>query len=194
MPYIEPAATAGKKRKRETKTSTAKSSARKENDSQARILLLETQILESRQHYNNIATLLSILKKQGDAADETDILAAVALCRVFCRLMAAGSFVESKGSLETELVITQWLKERYREYTETILGLLCGSGSEKYGSTCLTLLMRLVKEESAHLGHEGAWKPSGLFEHVVSSVLSADNDAVREEFLAKFVNEYDDIR
>lgn len=194
MPYIEPVATTGKKRKRDAKASAAEPKAIEEDNAQARILLLETQIPESRQHYNNIATLLTILKGRGDASDEASSLAAVALCRVYCRLMAGGNLSEGKGISETERVITQWLKERYREYTEVILGLLRGGDSEEYGSTCLTLLMRLVKEETVHLSGESAWKSSGPFERVVFSVLDADNDAVREEFVDKFVNRYADIR
>lgn len=194
MPYIEPVATTGKKRKRDVKASAAKPKVIEEDDPQARILLLETQILESRQHYNNIATLLTILKGQGDASDEANVLAAVALCRVYCRLMAAGNLSGGRGISETERVITQWLKERYREYTEVILELSRGGDSEEYGSTCLTLLMRLVKEETVHLGCESAWKSSGLFERLVFSVLDADNDAIREEFVDKFVNRYADIR
>jgi U3 small nucleolar RNA-associated protein 19 len=106
------------------KLSKAKRSKNEESeDSQEQIILLETQILESRKHYNNIAKLISTLQNSENAT--TVILAAaVSLCRVFCRLMAGGSMSNSKGMAENEAVIVDWLRARYDEYTEAVLSLL----------------------------------------------------------------------
>ncbi|KAI9831892.1 MAG: hypothetical protein M1819_004614 [Sarea resinae] len=176
---------------------TASAQSENEEDSedpQARILLLESQILESRRHYNNIAALIGTLREP--AGDEhNDMAAAISLCRVFCRLRAAGSMARAKGTSENEAIIIQWLKERYREYTETLLGILRTSDPFRQ-ITVLTLLMRLVKDEATQTkgSEEYAWL-SGLFPRLVRALLEASpGEEVREEFVEKFVKEYDDIR
>ena len=59
-----------------------KPSSDQDDDPQDEIARLEMQILESRKHYNNIATLLKLARASG-ADHEASTLAAVALCRVF---------------------------------------------------------------------------------------------------------------
>ncbi|KAJ9669359.1 Maturation and nuclear export of 40S ribosomal subunits interacting protein [Coniosporium apollinis] len=204
MPFLTAAATAGKKRKRDVEDrhasqrarnrSKPKSTATEEEDTQAQILLLENQILESRRHYNNIATLLSTAKQQ-DGDNEVAQTALIALCRVFSRLMAGGSMVKSKTTPESEVVIIQWLKERYQEYTQLLLDSLRGVDVVEQG-TVLTLLMRLVKEESVHLHSQGdyAWK-NGLFIKVVGALLEQPSSTdLISGFLEEYVEEYDDIR
>ena len=104
-----------KSKKRQKSPASTSADEGEGEDVQARILQLEAQILESRRHYNNIATLVQ-LAKHSEPEDEAPILAAVALCRVFSRLLATGDMVKSKGMGEAEAVIVSWLKERYREY------------------------------------------------------------------------------
>lgn len=56
--------------------------------------------------------------------------------------------------------------------------------------------MRFVKDEALHLkvNEEYAWR-SGIFADIVRSLLEAeDGQEVREEFVEKYVEEYDDIR
>lgn len=70
---------------------------------QDEILGLEEKILESQSNYNSIQTLLNFLRVSSVPDDNRDVLAAVALCRVFCRLMVA----------KIEQVATKF---RYRDY------------------------------------------------------------------------------
>lgn len=120
------------------------------DDPQARILLLETQILESRRHYNNIATLLEIFR-DNDAAAEEQATASVALCRVFCRLMAAGSMSKTRNTLENEAIIVKWLKERYNDYTAILLETLRGRDPGKQVRVGSTLLEnRLTFSRALH--------------------------------------------
>lgn len=204
MPYLTAAASAGKKRKRDVEDrhanqraktkSRSKPTAAEEEDPQAQILLLENQVLESRRHYNNIATLLSTARQTNGDSEITQT-ALIALCRVFSRLMAAGSMVKSRTTPETEVVIIQWLRERYQEYTQLLLDSLRGVDVVEQ-STVLTLLMRLVKEESIHLHNQGdyAWK-NGLFARVVGALLELSESAdLVNGFLEEYVEEYDDVR
>jgi U3 small nucleolar RNA-associated protein 19 len=100
------------------------------DNTQSRIFQLESQISESRRHYNNIATLLSI-SQGSDKQNENDIAAAVSLCRVFCRLMVNGNILVTKRSADAEAMIVQWLEERYDDYLEVLLAMLKGPSTRQ---------------------------------------------------------------
>ncbi|OCK80532.1 nucleolar complex protein 4 [Lepidopterella palustris CBS 459.81] len=200
MPYVEPVLAAGKKRKRESgklgcgdlKLKSRKKASNSKDDPQADIFLLETQIFESRRHYNNIATLITTAKDQ-DGEETISISAAEALYRVFCRLQAAGSFVKRKGIPEAEILIIQWLKERYQGYVDVLVGqFLQGEGPSKQ-STALTLLMGLVKAESRELGDYN-WGKGPLGKLVVALLLLPEDNSIREEFAENYMKTFDDVR
>lgn len=165
-----------------------------DDDPQAQILLLESQILESRRHYNNIATLLAFLHRP-DYRHDQDIAAAVALCRVFSRLLVAGNLTKTRNAPENEAIIVDWLKERYREYTDALLGLL-KQGNLARQNTTLTLLLRLLKTDAACVnpGEEKTWR-TGLFSRLIRTFIDAEvGQEVRAEFVENYVEKYDDIR
>lgn len=184
----------GKADRRESKSKTRRKSSSEEGDGdlQAEILRLESQILESRRHYNNIATLLQLGKSQ-TADTETSILAAVALCRIFTRLLSTGDMVKSKGMAESEAVIVSWLKERYREYIRMLLEHFLPSEQPPKQSVALTLLMRLVKEESKEQKDFNIYKSP--LPRIVDTVLHLPgDDPTRDEFVEKYFKKFDDIR
>lgn len=193
---------AAKKRKRTDAAAVAKPSSKSkkikavtkhqddEQDAQAQMLLLEQQILESPSHYSNVTSLLKFLKSK-DATQK--VTAAVALCRVFCRLMAAEKMIKIKTMDEQEIEQVDWLKAQYKEYAQMLGRLLA---SEELQSTALTLLMRLVKEETSQDGRraEQAWRTGVFAELVLGLVASPAAAGAREEFIEKFVEEHDDVR
>ena len=158
------------------------------------ILSLEEKILESRNNYNSIHTLLDYLRSS-DHGDEKDVLAAVALCRVVCKLMAGGSLNRHREKAGNENTIAQWLGERLQDYENELLKMLKEPDAGRQ-STALTLLMRLVKEEAAHLNNlkESVWR-DGIFGKIVHNLVE---DEVFEEtralFVEKYVEKYDDVR
>ena len=189
---------AGRKRKaahlatqahnRHTKSEQGDTDSDAQNSKDA-ILLLEDQIIQSRRNYNNIAKLLSICTETGK--DDQSTTAAVALCRIFCRLTAAGDMTKKKGMPENEITIVNWLKARYAEYTEHLRGKITDLNDYEQG-TALVLLMRLVKEAAGK--DENVWR-TGLFSDLLQAVLSSPQSSLaREELLEKYVEEYDDIR
>jgi U3 small nucleolar RNA-associated protein 19 len=182
-----------KQERREVKSkSRRKSPSDDGEDVQSEVLQLEAQILESRRHYNNIATLLQ-LAKQPDAEHEGPILAAVALCRVFSRLLATGDMVKSKGMGEKEAVIVSWLKERYRELLDVLLDNFLQSDAPPKQSVALTLVMRLVKEESKAQKDHNIKK--GPLPRLIQILLSLPTDDLnRDEFAEKYFKQYDDVR
>lgn len=158
------------------------------------ILLLEGQILQSRKHYNGIATLLRYCQDR-DGQEKRSITAAVALCRIFCHLLAAGNLSKPQEALENEITIVQWLRAQLESYRGMLLGLF-SAADPAMQSTALTLLMRLLKGESESLNQnsDDSWR-IGAFPSLVLRVVSTSTaDSIREEFVEKYLQPYDDVR
>ncbi|OLN87906.1 hypothetical protein CCHL11_00306 [Colletotrichum chlorophyti] len=179
------------KRAKSESESEAETSDDESGDPQAEILLLENEILESKKHYNNISKLISI-GKNIVGTPESAILACVALCRVFVRLLSAGALIPKKELPEKEIVIVLWLKERFKDY-KAVLGVILHD--EDLAPTALTLAMRCLKAEAQYLtGNEEYRFPADFLEEIVSCLLDSESDDARVEFLENYLTEYDDIR
>lgn len=187
----------GRKRKRESQHKQSRPKARRTSpspegpDIQTVILELETQVAESRKHYNNLANLL-LLSKQPDSEANTAILASVSLCRAFSRLLSSGDMEKRKGMSETEVVVIQWLKDRYQEFLRVLLESLHSQNPAKQ-STALTLLMRMAKEE-AKTRKDYNWKDGSMYRIVEKLLLLPEDDPTKDEFAAKYLTQFDDIR
>ena len=105
--------------------------------------LLENQILLGNEHLNDIVKLQEhvndVVAEQAQA-----LLAAVSLCRVFCRMIADERFTISSHDSEASIRIVQWLRQRRSDYIESIAAWI-GSADAKEENTAVTLLMRIVK-------------------------------------------------
>lgn len=183
------------KRKRassEKKPSKRARSESSEDNAQDEILLLETEIFESKKNYNNIPKLIKILRANGEVTDES-VIAAISLCRVFVRFMISGELEKKKGSTEKDAVVLKWLRERYTDCKAALLLLL---GEEGVGNTALEICMKLLKTEGEHLRNSQDYSfPTGFLTEVVEVLLKSGTDEdARKEFSEKFVEENDDIR
>lgn len=184
-----------KKRARSHSSSSDRSQAEGDGDNddhKSKILLLETSILESKRNYNNITTLLHVARDQ-DKDEDGALLATVALCRVFIRLLAAGSLLRKNNSAEKDVILVHWLRDRLAEYNEVLLSFLT---SDDHALTALTLSMRLLKAHGQYPYREGDDHsfPKVLLRDIVAALCRPGADPVRREFVEKFVDEYDDIR
>lgn len=94
---------------------------------------------------------------------------------------------------ESEVVIVQWLKERYREYQGLLLEQYLRSGNPATQSVGLTLLMRLVKEESKEQ-KDYNWKHGPLTRLVEVLLHLPEQGGALEEYAEKFFQPFDDIR
>lgn len=161
------------------------------------ILLLEEQILASRKNYNEIVTLLDYAQKHDSEQEvEHSTLALVALCRVFCRLIALGNLTKTGQISESERAIAEWLIERYNNYKKTLLNII-SEGDVGRHSIAFTLLMRLIKEDAEHLklSEKSIWKNGGTFSMVLEAIVySADAAESRNDFIERYVQQYDDVR
>ena len=186
----------GQSAKRKRKTSETKPSKRarsesnEEDDVQAQILLLESQILESKKNYNNIAILIKILRDDGEDADKS-FFAAIRLCRVFTVLMATGEMTKRPGTSEKEAIVVKWLKERYSEYKTTLLEWL---GDDAISSQALTFCMRLLKSEGQHLYDNKEYIfPTQFLTDIVRILLKPGSDGnARKVYCEKFVQEHEE--
>ncbi|GJP90281.1 CBF-domain-containing protein [Aspergillus niger] len=197
MPAPTTAAVTSKKRKN-VKSSAVPSSKRRavaETESPnaiADIQQLEDQISESRKYYNNIATLISMLNVDGSS--KPNMTVAVALCRVFSRLIAGGNLTETSRAAENEKIIVAWLKESCREYQKLLLSIIRESDSSSQISA-LTLCLCLINERATHLPGDNTQEwTSGLFKGIFEAVVEAKNgQAVLSEFIEK-TKEFEDVR
>lgn len=177
-----------------TSTKRKKQSKKRDEDNiHAEILLLESQIVGSRLHYNDISKLLEYVPSHNQQ-DERDVVAAVALCRVFCKLMAQESMTASPQAPENETTIIKWLLQRYQEYQDALVSLFTADAHRQ--STALTLIMKLVKVEAAELKlpEQSIWH-SGIFSKLIAALAqTTEAKEARAEFGDKYLEEYHDVR
>ncbi|CAM1506667.1 Fc.00g063080.m01.CDS01 [Cosmosporella sp. VM-42] len=193
-----PPAAAGERIKRKRVSTTEKPTKRRRSssddgsdDPNAKILLMEQGILESKKNYNDITVLLSAMD-DFDSASPEPMLAAVALCRIFVRLLAQGALIAKKTLSEKDLVVVGWLKEQFAEYKTKLLAIL---GDEELAATALTLSMRALKAEGEFLYDKDEYTfPKVFLRDIVSVLIMSDNEDVIKIYVEEFVEEYDDIR
>ena len=194
MPIAVRTEPTGKKRKRPNQPESArqrqKSNSPSDSDEQkAHILLLEGSILESRKNYNDIVKLLEIARS--DANDHKQ-LAAVALCRVFCRLIASGRLTEERGSSKSDLTIINWLEDRKDDFRNVLMKWL-EAEDESMPSVSLTLILRLLKEE-ATLSRFYRLMDVRFVDIIRQLTLETCQEKVVSEFIEKYVLLYADVR
>lgn len=167
-----------------------------EHDEASDILLLETKILESRKNYNAITELMGHMHNDNDA---TQSLAAVALCRVFCRLLAAGALTKnhepSDSSSQADRTIAQWLLERLKETYTQLFRMLKENKSTKQ-ATVLTISMQLLKEQAKHYhrSNHTEWSRNAFQEMMETLIIEDTPFTATEGFVELFASKYDDIR
>lgn len=160
-------------------------------DANAKILLMEQGILESKKNYNDITILLGTAGEFKKGKPES-MLAAVALCRIFVRLLAQGSLVLKKSTSERETVVVTWLRDQLYQYKSLLESLL---QDDELGSTSLTLSMRILKAEGEVSQDKEDYEfPQAALEAIVAKILMIDNEDVRQAFIEEYVEQYDDIR
>lgn len=197
IPRLEP----GKKRRRKDellharkKSQTIGTISPEKADFQDQALQLVEKILGSRTNYNSIHTLLEYVQND-DKAENERLVAAVALCRVFSKLMAGGSLSRLRENSYNESMIVQWLRERLQDYEQGLLRMLRTENSGTQ-SAALTVLVRLVKVKASHLNQsEDATWHDGLFGQLVQTLIVEEvHEEIRAEFVEKYARKYEDIR
>ena len=163
-----------------------------ENAQEAQIIFLEQQIVTSKRHFNSIVTLIGYARGHHP---KTNTLAIVALCRIFCRSIAAGNLTKTRDTTEQDTVIMKWLHSKLQEYQDILLMYLADHDTAKQ-SVALTLLMRLFREQSAHLklGKNAIWG-DGVFQNILRVLLETRQaEEARMQFVEQYAKEYEDIR
>ncbi|KAK4251157.1 CBF/Mak21 family-domain-containing protein [Corynascus novoguineensis] len=162
-----------------------------DDDFQATIKKLEAEIQESKKHYNNIATLTELAQNHEDEPNPA-LAASESLCRIFIRLLAAGSLIKRKDVSEKDATVISWLRSRLADYRGVLLSMF---RSRKLALSALTLAMALLKAEAQHLtDRPEAVFPRLFFSDIVASLLESPVERLLDQFTEKFVDEYHDIR
>ncbi|KAF5006177.1 hypothetical protein FDECE_7452 [Fusarium decemcellulare] len=195
MPKVASAERSKRKRssthEKPTKRRRSSSASDESEDPNAKILLMEQGILESRKNYNDIAVLLSTAADFKNGEPES-MLATVALCRIFVRLLAQGSLIPKKSLSEKEQVIVGWLRDMYREFKRTLVAIL---RDEELALTALTLCMRTLKAEGEFLHDKDEYTfPRDFLREIVASLFASDNEEVIRAYVEEYAEQYDDIR
>lgn len=111
--------------------------------------------------------------------------------------MAKGSLSRRKADDEAQATIVVWLRDRYKDCTRALCGLL-DHQDPAVQTAALALLMRLVREDAAHLKPAGdeLYFPHALFGRAVKALVYAEglDKSVKDEFVTKYLNQHDDIR
>lgn len=159
-----------------------------------KIQTLEKSILSSRRHYNKISILLSFACDQ-QAKCHKDILAAVALGRIFTQFFASGNMSAPAGAPKSEIMVTKWLIQKFENYKIELLRLMTSPYPDK-SLTALTIIMQLIREDASQrkFTDETPWR-KGLFPQLLNLLVSAANiEDVRGKFIDEYLKIYDDVR
>jgi U3 small nucleolar RNA-associated protein 19 len=84
------------------------------------------------------------------------------------------------------------VREQLAEYQGVLLSMF---RSEATALKALTLAMAVLKAKAQHLdGRDEPMFPRLFFADIISALFNSPVDRLREVFLEKFINEFDDIR
>ena len=175
-----------------------------EEDTKEHLQSLEKQILGSRRHYNNIASLVKYAQTS-ISSEKTSIsskskkyrLAVLSLCRTFSGLMARGHFKISKQDNENENVVQLWLMDRYLEYQDILFAVLhCDDSDLQPRRLSVKLLMRLWKDEAEcwKLAGSAQWNSGILFRLLQTLITIESGSSLVTEFVESFVAPYADVK
>ncbi|KAK9248913.1 CBF/Mak21 family-domain-containing protein [Lipomyces tetrasporus] len=181
------------KKKRITEPQSSKISALPEPTPES-IIELEQQISSSTEYYNNLVYLNEYLDSEDP---QVALLAATALFRSFARMLAAGLLnkPKSQSAGNAQETLTLWLRDRYQHFKRKLVSLLNSENAES-ALTSLTILVRLMKEESIHLAPTKGeyYFAKALFKRILHALLIQSDDELLLEFVEKYANKYDDLR
>ncbi|KAK4166748.1 CBF/Mak21 family-domain-containing protein [Cladorrhinum sp. PSN259] len=152
---------------------------------------LKSEILESRKHYNNIATLLELSRKEAEDGN-SELAATDTLCRVFLQLLAMRNLAQKKDASEKDATVVRWLRARLADYRDVLLSMF---QADNLAISALMLAMALMKAESQYLDD----RPEAVFPRyflvdIVAAIITSPVEELREQFSEAFLDKYDDIR
>ena len=169
----------------------------REEDIKEHIQSLEKQILDSRRHYNKIASLIEYAQTSTSSDCKKHRLTVLSLCRTFSGLMARGHFKTTKQTDENENLIQLWLMDRYLEYQDILYAVLrCDESDLQERSLSIKLLMRLWKDEAGcwRMKESAQWN-SGILLRLLQTLITIETgNSLVAEFVDNFVAPYADVK
>lgn len=150
---------------------------------------LEALISESNKQLNHLRSLLEFIGNSND--HEVTIKAAIASCRVFCRLITRRTFSLERNDQKNS-ILDGWLEERYEEYISLLLGLL-GSENNAIQQVAVSLLMRLAKTEMQQCQARALSTRGSLTRLIQFLIVEEGADTARSIFIKEYLKLYQDV-
>jgi len=157
------------------------------------IAKLEQEILESKKNYNSIVSLIQIVQDPDAQQPQVTYNSAVALARVFIALLAQGSLNREPGLSEKDLVVIEWLRQRFSEFKRALVSLL--RRNDDFSEPAFTLCLKLLKSEGLRLHDREEYSfPQQSLHDVVAALVEDAPSQLRQSFVQNYANPYADIR
>ena len=163
-----------------------------------RILDFERQIIESRRNYNSICTILDYAEDDGLPV-ETQYLAILSLCRVFCRLMVTRTMSKTTELSGKNHIVVDWLRKCYFRYETVLLRTLVNSDFQDTGGL-IEIIKHLMKEETRSIAdaEELFWR-QGIFSRILRYLVELkdtkhNNVSALKTAIKMLANGYLDVR
>lgn len=156
------------------------------------VLALEGEIVASPKSSGpHIDRLIKLCASQQNDA----VMAGVALCRAFCKLMIAGAMSKSDRENPEQEQTRRRMRVQYNAFVASLGKWLVTEDVTKQ-STGLTLLMRLVKQETTEEVRraEQVWTTGAFFQLMEVLVSGSASEDVLGEFTETYLEAYDDVR
>lgn len=181
------AAEPSREKRKQPKTQDNRAEER-ESNTEKDTKLLETEVLESRKNYNNVAILL---RRATTQEPSRSLEALQALCRVFCHLLAAGALDSTSLANADETFITKWLSQRLDETWRENGNQLPDLAGDDQKHT-LRLLMQLLKEEALSSSVDQASLLKQRSNSILERLPSFSTDLI-DFYVSQFAAKYLDI-
>lgn len=161
----------------------------------------EEAILESAKNYNSLIPLLDTLEadiKSSNRDEDVTIALVTSLFKVFGKLLKKNQLRSFPTMTPAQQQVTEWLGERYSFFKSLLFKIIKTSSSDTLQALAVQITFRLAKVENAHYSLDEIYFPKPLLVEFFEALLFADGsshaEVAVEEFIDKYLIEYDDIR
>ncbi|XP_067935790.1 nucleolar complex protein 4 homolog [Watersipora subatra] len=158
---------------------------------------LASKIVSSKKHCNSVVKIFEFLLEE-NCSIELHLACIRAIHKIFCFYLEQNDVqhISTQGKSDSpELKLREWLRERYIQSVDVLLGQMQHEDSAVKELALCTLMKFLASEGIKPMdGRSKVSFPMGLFENIVSSLLNSVDE--EEELINRFQEylEYDDVR
>jgi len=148
---------------------------------------LEKRIVENpSKNRKDVETLIRTIDLS-DSGSKINLKAAIALCKVFSRLVASGTLTKNGHDNEQSHELSGWYVQQYGIYRMALMKLL-RSVSASQRLPVVHLCWRVL-EQDAELLHHLVWDSDSMFRPLLAAVIEMPDGAdIRETYVGEYMN------